>query len=79
MLRSGEQRYRDGESKNIPYLPNLRRTPERSIDPKSGASVWALGNQACSQNRGVLVPKVTKRQKAKDGLKREDRSITGPK
>ena len=58
----GEQRCKEGDKINIPYPPNFRRTPDKSIEPNRGASVWALGSQACNQKRGDLTPNVKKRQ-----------------
>lgn len=40
-----------------PYLPNFRRTPARIIDPATGASTWALGNQRWKIYRGILTIK----------------------
>ena len=58
----GEQRCKEGDKINIPYPPNFRRTPDKSIEPNRGASVWALGSQACNQNSGDLTPKVRNKQ-----------------
>jgi len=29
---------------HIPYPPNFKSTPARTIDPATGASTWALGS-----------------------------------
>lgn len=48
------------KSKNLeairkrPYLPSLSKTPARTIDPATGASTWALGNQRWAKKRGVF-------------------------
>lgn len=39
----------------IPYAPSLRRTPARIIDPATGASTCALGNQRWDKYIGILI------------------------
>lgn len=43
--------------RNRPYPPSFRRIPARIIDPATGASTWALGNQRWTRNRGSLTKK----------------------
>lgn len=40
-----------------PYLPSLRSTAARIIDPATGASTWALGSQRCVINIGIFTRK----------------------
>lgn len=39
----------------IPNLPNLSKTPAKSIDPVVDASTWALGSQICTKYIGNFV------------------------
>ena len=41
----------------IPYPPSFNNKPARIIDPATGASTWALGNQRCIPYMGVLIKK----------------------
>jgi len=40
-----------------PAPPSLRRTAAKNIDPKTGASTWALGSHMCRNIRGSLTKK----------------------
>ena len=36
----------------IPIPPSFSRIPAKIIDPYTGASTWARGNQRCKENKG---------------------------
>lgn len=40
-----------------PYPPNFNKIAAKIIDPTTGASTWALGNQRCTAKRGNLTKK----------------------
>lgn len=44
-------------TRKMPKLPSFKRTPARTMEPATGASTWALGNQRCVKNIGVLTRK----------------------
>lgn len=44
-------------SRISPYPPNFRRIAAKIIDPATGASTWALGNQRCREYKGIFVKK----------------------
>ena len=52
-----------GENNQIPKLPNFKRIAARSIDPKTGASTWALGNHKWTPYIGSFTKKAANRQK----------------
>ena len=41
----------------MPYLPNFNKIPAKTIEPATGASTWALGNQRWVKNIGVFTRK----------------------
>lgn len=41
----------------IPYLPSLSKMAAKTIDPATGASTWALGNQRCVEYKGIFTMK----------------------
>jgi len=40
-----------------PKLPIFSKMPAKTIDPATGASTWALGNQICTKYKGVFTIK----------------------
>lgn len=44
-------------TRRSPNVPNFRSRPARIIEPATGASTWALGNQRWVKKRGVLMRK----------------------
>lgn len=43
------------DRRTIPYPPNFSKMPAKIIDPDTGASTCALGNQRCNPNMGNFV------------------------
>lgn len=41
-----------------PNLPNFKRIPAKIIDPETGASTWAFGNQMCNKKIGIFTIKI---------------------
>lgn len=48
------------EKRKRPTPPSFKRTPAKIIDPKVGASTWAIGNQKWSPYIGSLTEKARK-------------------
>ena len=43
-----------------PKPPNFKTTLARTIEPKTGASTWALGSHICKKKTGIFTNKETK-------------------
>jgi len=50
-----------GENVRIPKLPNFNKIAARIIDPKTGASTWALGSHRWTLYMGSLTKKAVMR------------------
>jgi hypothetical protein len=49
-----------GMNNQSPYLPNFKRIAAKTMDPKTGASTWALGSHTWTPNIGNLTAKASK-------------------
>lgn len=49
--------YNKGENRINPYPPNFNKTAAKIIDPSTGASTCALGNQRWNKNIGIFTKK----------------------
>jgi len=56
------------DSRTIPYPPSFNKTPAKIIDPDTGASTCALGNQRWTPNIGNLVKNANTKKIAKKSL-----------
>lgn len=58
-----------GKIRISPHPPNFNKSPAKIMEPKVGASTWAIGNQKCKPYTGNLTAKESTNQTAKIKLK----------
>jgi len=51
------------EIKINPNPPNFKTTLANTIEPKTGASTWALGSHMCKKKTGIFTNKEKKKRK----------------
>ena len=54
-----------------PYPPIFNITLAKTIEPKTGASTWALGSHICRRKQGIFTKKVRRKRAINKELRRE--------